>query len=109
MKETYNRAEFEMWVLHRKLHLLLGPKEREIFLNNNLRFQDLKLFGQLENAELLTKEWLTNDMRWKGMNIPDRTYWVDGNLKLIHDFTMLRDGVKTSDWLEENGVWTSYV
>jgi|ETNvirenome_6_85_1030632.scaffolds.fasta_scaffold15594_4 hypothetical protein len=90
MKETYNRAEFEMWVLNHKLHLLLGPKEREIFLNNNMRFQDLKLFGQLENAELLTREWLTNDIdkQWEGMINPDRTYWIDGNLKLIHDFTM---------------------
>ena len=78
MKETYNRIEFEIWVLNHKLHLLLKPKEMKIFLNNKMRYQDLKLFGQLEDAELLTKEWLRKNVQWRLSNKqPWKDTWLE--------------------------------
>ena len=55
MKEensNWDTYDFQDWVV-RHINLILGGQQLELFRKNNFGYNDLKLFGKLEEAENL--------------------------------------------------------
>ena len=55
MKEensNWDTYDFQDWVV-RHINLILGRQQLELFRKNNFGYNDLKLFGKLEEAENL--------------------------------------------------------
>tara|TARA_R100000908_G_scaffold37849_1_gene17443 strand:+ start:89 stop:337 length:249 start_codon:yes stop_codon:yes gene_type:complete len=71
-KSNWDTYDFQDWVI-RNIHLVLGGKELDLFLKNNFGYNDLKLFGKLEQAENL-KSAYQNRMF-------DKMITYSGNLK----------------------------
>jgi hypothetical protein len=71
-KSNWDTYDFQDWVI-RNIHLVLGKKELDLFLKNNFGYNDLKLFGKLEQAENL-KSIYQNRMF-------DKMITYSGNLK----------------------------
>ena len=51
-KSNWDTYDFQNWVV-RHVHLILRGKELDLFLKNNFGYDDLKLFGKIEDAENL--------------------------------------------------------
>ena len=49
---NWDTYDFQDWVV-RNINLILGGKELELFRRNNFGYDDLKLFGKIEEAENL--------------------------------------------------------
>ena len=69
---NWDTMDFQYWVV-RNIHLLLSGKQLELFMKNNFGYNDLKLFGKLEQAENL-KSAYQNRMF-------DKMITYSGNLK----------------------------
>ena len=55
MKEknsNWDTYDFQDWVV-KHINLILGGKELELFMRNNFGYDDIKMFGKLEEAENL--------------------------------------------------------
>lgn len=55
MKEinsNWDTYDFQDWVV-RHINLILGGKELELFIRNNFGYDDIKMFGKLDEAENL--------------------------------------------------------
>ena len=51
-------GDFKTWVINNKLDKLLKPKEVKIFKENNMGYNDLKLFGLTEEVtDSLLYDW----------------------------------------------------
>jgi len=57
-KENYNwdTYDFQDWVV-RHVNLILGGKQLDLFRKNQFSYDDLKIFGKLEEAENLKSEY----------------------------------------------------
>ena len=51
-KSNWDTYDFQDWVV-RHANLILGGQQLELFRKNNFGYNDLKLFGKLEEAENL--------------------------------------------------------
>ena len=51
-KSNWDTYDFQDWVV-RHINLILGGKELELFIRNNFGYDDIKMFGKLEEAENL--------------------------------------------------------
>ena len=49
---SWDTYDFQDWVV-RNVHLILSGKQLDLFIKNNFRYEDLKLFGKTEEAENL--------------------------------------------------------
>ncbi len=58
---NWDTIDFQNWVV-RHVNLILGGKELDLFLRNNLGYDDLKLFGKLEEAESLKNMYQSSIM-----------------------------------------------
>ncbi len=70
---NWDTYDFQDWVV-RHVNLILGGRELDLFMRNNFGYNDLKLFGKMEEAENL-KSMYQNSMLDKTIT----TY--SGNLK----------------------------
>ena len=72
-KSNWDTYDFQDWVV-RNVSILLSGRQLELFIKNNFGYNDLKMFGKLEEAENL-KSMYQNSMF-------DRTITsYSGNLK----------------------------
>ena len=71
-KSNWDTYDFQDWVI-RNIHLVLGGKELDLFLKNNFGYNDLKLFGKVEEAENLKSVYQTSMF--------DKTITYSGNLQ----------------------------
>ena len=55
-KSNWDTYDFQDWVV-RNVHLILSGKQLDLFIKNNLRYDDLKLFGKTEEAENLKNDY----------------------------------------------------
>jgi len=53
---NWDTYDFQDWVV-RNVHLILSGKQLELFIKNNFRYEDLKLFGKTEEAENLKNDY----------------------------------------------------
>jgi len=51
-KSNWDTHDFQNWVV-RHINLILGGKELDLFIRNNFGYDDIKLFGKIEEAENL--------------------------------------------------------
>jgi hypothetical protein len=49
---NWDTYDFQDWVV-RHVNLILGGRELDLFMRNNFGYNDLKLFGKMEEAENL--------------------------------------------------------
>ena len=49
---NWDTYDFQDWVV-RNVNLILGGRELDLFMRNNFGYNDLKLFGKMEEAENL--------------------------------------------------------
>jgi len=71
-KSNWDTYDFQDWVV-RHVNLILGGKELDLFLKNNFGYEDLKLFGKLEDAENLKSVYQSSMF--------DKTITFGGNLQ----------------------------
>ena len=69
---NWDTYDFQDWVV-RNINLILGGKELELFRRNNFGYDDLKLFGKLEEAENLKSVYQSRMF--------DKTITYNGNIQ----------------------------
>ena len=55
-KSNWDTYDFQDWVV-RNVHLILSGKQLQLFIKNRLGYDDLKLFGKMEEAENLKDDY----------------------------------------------------
>mgnify|MGYP003646002668 FL=1 len=58
-KSNWDTHDFQDWVV-RHINLILGGKELHLFIRNNFGYDDIKMFGKLEEAENLKSLYQSN-------------------------------------------------
>jgi|TARA_R110000787_G_scaffold40097_1_gene99934 hypothetical protein len=53
---NWDTYDFQDWVV-RNIHLILVDKQLDLFIKNNLGYEDLKLFGKMQEAENLKNDY----------------------------------------------------
>jgi len=71
-KSNWDTYDFQDWVV-RHVNLILVGRELDLFLKNNFGYDDLKLFGKLEDAENLKSVYQSSMF--------DKTITHSGNLR----------------------------
>jgi len=71
-KSNWDTYDFQDWVV-RHVNLILVGRELDLFLKNNFGYDDLKLFGKLEDAENLKSVYQSSMF--------DKTITFSGNLQ----------------------------
>jgi len=71
-KSNWDTYDFQDWVV-RHINLILGGRELALFIRNNFGYNDLKLFGKLEEAENLKSVYQSS--------MVDKTITYSGNLQ----------------------------
>ena len=75
MKEensNWDTHDFQDWVV-RHVKLILGGQQLELFTKNNFGYNDLKLFGKLEEAENLKSVYQSAMFQKTGLNLKNFT------------------------------------
>ena len=73
-KSNWDTYDFQDWVV-RHINLILRGRELDLFIRNNFGYNDIKLFGKMEEAENL-KSMYQNSVLDKTI-----TRYTCGNLK----------------------------
>ena len=81
---NWDTYDFQDWVV-RHVNLILGGKELDLFMRNNFGYNDLKLFGKIEEAEKLKELYQES--------LLDKT---------ITSYTISRPRYKEYDWVNFN-------
>ena len=76
-KSNWDTYDFQDWVV-RHINLILGGRELDLFIRNNFGYDDLKLFGKLEEAENL-KSVYQSSMIDKTINYRSDIQWTSIN------------------------------
>jgi len=76
-KSNWDTYDFQDWVV-RHINLILGGRELDLFRRNNFGYDDLKLFGKLEEAENL-KSVYQSSMFDKTINYRSDIQWTSIN------------------------------
>jgi len=76
-KSNWDTYDFQDWVV-RHINLILGGRELDLFIRNNFGYNDIKLFGKLEEAENL-KSVYQSSMIDKTINYRSDIQWTSIN------------------------------
>ena len=76
-KSNWDTYDFQDWVV-RHVNLILGGRELDLFMKNNFGYNDLKLFGKLEEAENL-KSMYQSSMFDKIITFGGNSKWTSIN------------------------------
>jgi len=68
---NWDTYDFQDWVV-RHVNIILGGQQLELFIKNNFGYDDLKLFGKLEEAENLKSTYQSGMVE----------KWIKGNIIL---------------------------
>ena len=60
-KSNWDTYDFQEWVV-RNVSIILSGKQLDLFIKNNFGYNDLKIFGKLEEAENLKSMYQSNMM-----------------------------------------------
>ena len=69
---NWDTYDFQDWVV-RHVNFILGGQQLELFRKNNFGYNDLKLFGKLEEAENLKSIYQATMCQKTGLNLKNFT------------------------------------